>query len=75
MKRIEGVAKLTGSERYVDDLDLGEHLWGATVRSPSPRGRVIEIRFSDDINWSEFTIVDHTDVPGDNTVFLLEDDG
>lgn len=74
MKRIEGVAKLTGRERYVDDLDLGEHLWGATVRSPSPRGRVIEIRFCDDINWSEFTIVDHTDIPGDNTVFLIEDD-
>ena len=74
MKRIEGVAKLTGRERFVDDLDLGEHLWGATVRSPSPRGRVTAIRFSNDIDWSEFTIVDHVDIPGNNTVFLLEDD-
>jgi hypothetical protein len=74
LKRIEGIAKLTGRERYIDDLDLGEHLWGATVRSPSPRGRITEIRFSSDVDWSEFTIVDHTDVPGANTVFLLEDD-
>jgi len=74
LKRIEGVAKLTGRERYIDDLDLGEHLWGATVRSSAPRGRVTEIRFSDEVDWSEFTIVDHTDVPGDNSVFLLEDD-
>lgn len=74
MKRLEGVAKLTGRERYVDDLDLGDHLWGATVRSPAARGRIVEIRFADDVDWDEFTVVDHTDIPGVNTVFLLEDD-
>ncbi|NKB86691.1 MAG: molybdopterin-dependent oxidoreductase [Acidobacteria bacterium] len=74
MKRLEGVAKLTGRERYIDDLDLGDHLWGATVRSPSPRGRIREVRFADDVDWSEFTIVDHTDIPGQNTVFVLEGD-
>lgn len=74
MQRIEGVSKLVGRERYVDDLDLGEHLWGATVRSPVPRGRVTDLRFSAEVDWSEFTIVVHTDVPGDNTVFLLEAD-
>ncbi len=74
MKRLEGIPKLTGVERYVDDLQLGDHLWGATVRSPVARGRIVEIRFDPSVQWSEFTIVDHTDVPGDNTVFLIEDD-
>ena len=38
MERLEGLAKLTGRERYVDDLPLAGFLWGATVRSPAPRG-------------------------------------
>src|SRR2546426_889549 len=39
MHRREGLAKLTGRERYVDDLPLDDFLWGMTVRSPVPRGR------------------------------------
>ncbi len=72
MRRVEGVDKLTGAERYVDDLSIPGCLWGMTVRSPAPRGRVREVRFGDGIDWSEFTIVDHTDIPGDNAVKLLE---
>jgi len=34
MKRREALAKLTGRERYVDDLPLEGFLWGMTVRSP-----------------------------------------
>lgn len=74
MLRREGLSKLTGRERYVDDLPLDEFLWGVTVRSPSPRGRITEIRFKDGVDWSEFVIVDHTDIPGTNAVYLMEDD-
>src|SRR5256886_1669109 len=45
MHRREGLAKLTGRERYVDDLPLGDFLWGATVRSPAPRRRMTTARF------------------------------
>ncbi len=74
MLRREGLSKLTGRERYVDDLPLDDFLWGVTVRSPSPRGRISEIRFKDGVDWSEFVIVDHTDIPGTNAVYLMEDD-
>ncbi len=74
MKRIEGLAKLTGAERYVDDLTIPGCLWGMTVRSPAPRGRVREVRFGAAVDWSEFTIVDHTDIPGENVIKLLETD-
>ena len=75
MKRREALAKLTGRERYVDDLPLQDFLWGMTVRSPPPpRGRVTAIRFGKDIDWSQFVVVDHRDVPGPNVVALIEQD-
>ena len=74
MKRLEGIAKLTGAERYVDDLPLEGCLWGMTVRSPGPRGRIREIRFGDGVDWSEVVVVDHRDVPGPNVVTLIESD-
>jgi CO/xanthine dehydrogenase Mo-binding subunit len=74
MLRREGRSKLTGRERYVDDLPLQDFLWGATVRSPAPRGRISDIVFGEGVDWSEFVIVDHTDIPGRNAVFLMEYD-
>ena len=38
--RKEGRAKVTGAARYVDDISLPEMLYGTTVRSPVPRGRI-----------------------------------
>ena len=74
MERVEGLSKLTGRESYVDDLQVDGCLWGATVRSPAPRGRIKDIRFGSAVDWSEFTIVDHRDVPASNAVFLIEPD-
>src|SRR5436189_1402190 len=74
MHRREGLAKLTGRERYVDDLPLDDFLWGMTVRSPAARGRVAAIRFGNDIDWSQFVVVDHRDIPGPNVVALIEQD-
>src|SRR5207302_1881406 len=72
MKRREALAKLTGRERYVDDLPLQDFLWGMTVRSPAPRGRVTATRFGKDVDWSQFVVVDHRDIPGPNVVALIE---
>ena len=74
MQRREGLAKLSGRERYVDDLPLDDFLWGATVRSPAPRGRILAVRFSPSVDWREFVVVDHRDVPGPNCVALIESD-
>ena len=74
MKRVEGLSKLTGREQFVDDLPLDGALWGGTVRSPTPRGRIREVRFGTGVDWSEFVVVDHRDIPGRNAVFLIEDD-
>ncbi len=74
MHRREGLDKLTGRERYVDDLSLEDFLWGATVRSPAPRGRIKAVRLSPTIDWSEVVVVDHRDIPGRNVVLLIEQD-
>jgi CO/xanthine dehydrogenase Mo-binding subunit len=74
MLRREALAKLTGRERYVDDLPLEDFLWGMTVRSPAPRGRIAAVRFGTDIDWSQFVVVDHRDIPGPNVVALIEPD-
>lgn len=71
-RRKEGISKLTGRERYIDDLDIDGCWWGMTARSPEPRGRIREIRFGDGVDWSEFVVVDHCDIPGPNEVRLIE---
>ncbi len=68
------MAKLTGRELYVDDLPSDDHLWGATVRSRSPRGRITGIDFDPSVDWSEFVVVTAEDIPGRNAVFLMEYD-
>ena len=70
--RKEGRDKVTGQARYIDDLNFPDMLFGVTVRSPSPRGRIREIVFdSDFIPWNEFTIVTAKDIPGENSVALI----
>jgi CO/xanthine dehydrogenase Mo-binding subunit len=69
--RREGISKLTGRERYLDDLAIEGCWWGMTKRSPAARGRIREIRFGDGVDWSQFVVVDHRDIPV-NEVRLIE---
>src|ERR1051326_2307912 len=72
--RKEGRKKVTGQALYVDDLSFPDMLHGATVRSPSPRGRITKISFEGNIPWHEFTIVSAKDIPGANYVALILND-
>jgi CO/xanthine dehydrogenase Mo-binding subunit len=72
--RKEGRKKVTGAALYVDDISFPEMLYGTTVRSSIPRGRIKNISFSGEFNWSEFTIVTAADIPGENYVALILND-
>src|SRR5580658_11040451 len=72
--RKEGREKVTGRARYVADMTLPGLLYGVTVRSSVARGRLSGIRFGGGIPWNEITVVTATDIPGKNTILLLEDD-
>jgi CO/xanthine dehydrogenase Mo-binding subunit len=72
--RKEGRKKVTGAALYVDDISFPEMLHGTTVRSPIARGRIKNISFTGDLDWSEFTIVTPEDIPGENYVALILND-
>src|SRR5713101_1256507 len=72
--RKEGRDKVTGQAQYVDDMTLPHLLYGATVRSRIPRGKIRKITFEPEIAWGEFVIVSAEDIPGKNCVALIVDD-
>jgi CO/xanthine dehydrogenase Mo-binding subunit len=74
--RAEGVEKVTGTARYVDDLTFDGMLFGATVRSAIPAGRLVAVERDPAFDWSGFTFVDHSDIatPGKNVVAMIADD-
>jgi CO/xanthine dehydrogenase Mo-binding subunit len=72
--RKEGRAKVTGAAQYVDDLATPGMIYGATVRSHVPRGRILNITFGEGIPWDEFTVVNARDIPGANAVALILND-
>ena len=75
--RKEGRRKVTGQAQYVDDLTFPGMLFGTTVRSTAPRGRIKNISFTGDLPWHEFTIVTAQDIHdqgGENYVALILND-
>src|SRR5258708_243960 len=72
--RKEGYDKLTGAARYVDDIALDGMLYGKTIRSTIPRGRINSIKLDPAYDWSHIVVVDHRDIPGENYVALIEND-
>jgi CO/xanthine dehydrogenase Mo-binding subunit len=72
--RMEGRDKVTGYARYIDDMVLPGMLYGATVRSRFPRGKIKKFTFGPAIDWNEFVIVTPEDIPGKNCIALIEDD-
>src|SRR5262245_15170418 len=70
--RKEGVEKVSGAARYIDDLTFPGLLHGRTIRSTIPSGRILNVQPR--LNGSGFTIVDHRDIPGRNIIALIDDD-
>jgi CO/xanthine dehydrogenase Mo-binding subunit len=72
--RKDGIGKATGAARYADDIVFPGMLFGRTIRSTIPRGRVKSIKL--DFDKTGFTIVDYRDLPkgGRNAVDLIEAD-
>jgi CO/xanthine dehydrogenase Mo-binding subunit len=72
--RKEGWDKVTGAARYVDDMVLPGMLYGATVRSTIPRGKIKKITFGSDVDWNQYVVVSARDIPGKNWIALILDD-
>lgn len=72
--RKEGVAKVTGKAVYIDDLPVAGALYGVTVRSRVARGHLRGITYHPGVPWEDFHVVTAADIPGENTIALLEKD-
>lgn len=71
--RVDGVAKVTGRAKYLDDLDTDA--WhGVTVRSEVAHGRLEAIELDPAFDWSDIVVVTSADIWGKNTILLLEED-
>jgi CO/xanthine dehydrogenase Mo-binding subunit len=74
LPRVDGVAKVTGRARYLDDLDAPGAWHGATVRSNVPHGVLEGFDRDPAFDWSQVVIATAADVPGRNVIALIEDD-
>ena len=68
--RKDGIGKATGRAIYADDLSFPGMLWGRTIRSEIACGRVRAIHR--DFDETGFTVVDFSDIPGENVIALIE---
>ena len=73
-RRKEGLGKVTGACKYIDDDIVPGCLHGVTVRSKCARGRIKKIEFTGNLPWHEFVVVTAKDIPGSNVVALILED-
>ena len=73
--RPDGSAKVQGSFEFSSDLHAENMLWGATLRSPHPYARIINIDLSAAYKISGVeAIITAEDVPGKKTYGLISSD-
>jgi len=72
--RVDGVAKVTGRARYLDDLAAPEAWHGVTVRSKIAHGVLEAIDLDPAFDWSQVVVATAADIPGHNFIRLIEDD-
>jgi xanthine dehydrogenase D subunit len=66
--RPDGTLKVTGNFAYSSDLHLSGALWGATLRSPHPRARIVGLDVSRALAVPGVAaVLTHDDVPGQKT--------
>lgn len=72
--RADAWGKVTGTERFVDDIPVPGAWIGGTVRSPVARGRIRGLRLDPAFDWARVRIVTARDLPGPNAVAMIRDD-
>jgi len=75
--RVDGVAKVTGRARYLDDLDMPGIWHGATLRSTIAHGVLERLELDPAFDWSQVVVATSEDLAAlgmKNVVALIEED-
>lgn len=74
IERLDGWEKVTGKIRFVADKKMPHMLFGLTVRSPIPKGRLKCISLDSRFDFSQVVIVTAKDIKGSNYIHIIKDD-
>ncbi|NUU22904.1 MAG: molybdopterin-dependent oxidoreductase [Streptomycetaceae bacterium] len=65
--RPDGILKVKGAFAYASDLWADRMLWGATLRSPHPRARIVAVDLGEALATPGVeAVLTHADIPGRN---------
>ena len=64
--RGDGLDKVRGTARYVDDLEVPNCWHGVVVRSPIPHGKLLGLEKAEDFDWQQVVVVTPEDIKGTN---------
>lgn len=70
--RIDAEEKISGTAKYLSDIEYKDVLYAKTLRSSRARAKILSIKFPD--IPEKYFIVDKNDVPGKNIVKVMFDD-
>ena len=75
VRRPDGIPKVKGEFAYSSDMWAEDMLWGATLRSPHPRARILSINLGPALAIpGVHAVLTHEDVPGRKTYGLEHHD-
>ena len=69
--RVDGSEKIRGTNQYLEDIKIDNLHYARTLRSPIPRGEIIEIKYPE--RPEGLYIVDSSDVLEKNAVKMIDD--
>jgi CO/xanthine dehydrogenase Mo-binding subunit len=74
VRRLDAADKVRGAALFVDDLRVAGPWYGGTVRSPSPRGRILALEWDPAFDRSPICCLTAADLPGPNAVAMIRED-
>lgn len=72
--RTDGIDKVTGAAKYVDDIKMPDMWHGAVVRTKVPHGLIKKVELDPIFDWSKVVVADSRDISGKNCVAMIEED-
>ena len=66
LTRVDALDKISGTAKYIDDINFENQLYGVTVRSPYACANIKKITFDPKFDWSDIVTFTSEEIPGEN---------